>query len=96
LNQAAPQLYGAVQPTPRPTRSAPAEEPKPVRKAAILGNKRPDKIEPAPAVQPAVQPALAGSKAQKLASLLQAYKADKITPIEYHTERAKILADPNP
>jgi hypothetical protein len=34
--------------------------------------------------------------ARRKSSPLQAYKADKITPIEYHTERAKILAEPNP
>jgi hypothetical protein len=31
-------------------------------------------------------------KSQRLADLLQKYKADQITPEEYHTERAKILA----
>ncbi len=31
---------------------------------------------------------------KKLAELLQKYKADQITPSEYHGERAKILAEP--
>jgi hypothetical protein len=96
LNQAAPQLHGAVQPaTERATRPTRAEEPKPVRKEAMFGNKRPEST-PAAQSPPAVRPALAGTKAQKLADLLQAYRADKITPIEYHTERAKILAEPTP
>ena len=87
------QLFSSVasipERAPRPTR---AEEPKPVRKASIIPGKAPDKTEPAPAVRPV----FAGTRAQKLADLLQAYKADKISPIEYHTERAKILAEPNP
>jgi hypothetical protein len=41
----------------------------------------------------AVTPA-SGSKDQRLLDLLQAYKADKITPTEYHAQRAKILAEP--
>ncbi|MDB6124882.1 MAG: hypothetical protein JWQ71_3875 [Pedosphaera sp.] len=35
-----------------------------------------------------------GSKEVRLATLLEQYKADKITPAEYHSERAKILAEP--
>jgi len=58
--------------------------------------------EPAPAVTPAptgpttiVAPPspLAGSKEQRLQALLQQYKADRITPQQYHEERAKILAE---
>jgi hypothetical protein len=40
--------------------------------------------------------AAAVTRAQKLSALLEAYKADRITPIEYHTQRAKILAEPQP
>jgi hypothetical protein len=47
------------------------------------------------AIAPA-DPGRPRTKAERLAELLQAYKADKITPFEYHSERAKILADPNP
>ncbi len=35
---------------------------------------------------------ISADKNQKLADLLQRYKADQITPEEYHSERAKILA----
>ena len=35
-------------------------------------------------------------RAHKLAALLEAYKADRITPIEYHNQRAKILAETQP
>ena len=34
-----------------------------------------------------------GSKEQRLYELLQKYKADQITPTEYHQQRAKILAE---
>jgi hypothetical protein len=34
------------------------------------------------------------SKEQRLNELLQLYKADRITPYEYHTQRAKIISEP--
>jgi hypothetical protein len=37
---------------------------------------------------------LTGPKAARLAELLQRYTADQITPKEYHTQRAAILAEP--
>jgi hypothetical protein len=52
---------------------------------------------PSPAVfQPLTEPAtgLAASKEERLLELLQRYKADAITPEQYHAERAKILAEP--
>lgn len=36
---------------------------------------------------------LAGSKEQRLQQLLQQYKADQITPEQYHQQRAKIIAE---
>lgn len=36
---------------------------------------------------------LSGSKQERLAELLRRYKADEVTPQEYHTQRAKILAE---
>jgi Tfp pilus assembly protein PilV len=44
-----------------------------------------------PEVVPAPAP---NSKDAKLADLLQQYKSNKISPTEYHLERAKILAEP--
>jgi hypothetical protein len=49
--------------------------------------------------QPAVAaPVVTGpapdSKEGKLADLLRRYNADEITPLEYHTQRAKIIAEP--
>lgn len=37
---------------------------------------------------------LTGSKPARLAELLQRYNADLVTPKEYHTQRATILAEP--
>ena len=49
----------------------------------------------APAPTPVTPPAspLSGSKEQRLATLLQQYKSDQITPQQYHEQRAKILAE---
>lgn len=41
---------------------------------------------------PPPPPAVSASKEQKLDKLLQLYMADKISPEEYHDQRAKILA----
>jgi len=35
-----------------------------------------------------------GSKEDRLSELLDLYKADKISPAEYHDQRAKIIAEP--
>jgi len=37
---------------------------------------------------------IAPDKQQRLANLLRQYRADQITPEQYHTERAKIMAEP--
>jgi hypothetical protein len=42
---------------------------------------------------PAVNPAMT-AKEQKLADLLRRYQNDEITPYQYHTERARIIAEP--
>jgi len=46
-----------------------------------------------PAVQ-APPPAISASKEARLAELLRKYKADEITPEEYHQQRAKIMSEP--
>jgi len=43
---------------------------------------------------PAPPTNIAASKEARLAELLKKYKADEITPEQYHTERSKILAEP--
>jgi hypothetical protein len=42
---------------------------------------------------PAPAPA-AVTKQQKLAELLRRYQADEISPMDYHKQRAAILAEP--
>jgi len=52
-------------------------------------------VAPAPLADlPAPASPFAGSKQQQLAELLSRYKADIITPQEYHLQRAKIIAAP--
>ncbi len=51
----------------------------------------------APQAFPPIQappPAISASKEARLAELLRKYKADEITPEEYHQQRAKILSEP--
>jgi hypothetical protein len=62
---------------------------------------RKSKLETTTEIQPAPfaplefpPPAVPASKETKLADLLQKYRADQVTPEEYHTQRAKILAEP--
>jgi hypothetical protein len=56
--------------------------------------------EPAVVVQPVVKPIqtpalpISATKEERLRALLEKYKADQITPAEYHTERAKIIGEP--
>ena len=46
-----------------------------------------------PAPAPAV-PAAPPTKDQRLAALLLKYQTDQITPEEYHTQRAALIAEP--
>ena len=48
----------------------------------------------AAALMDAPPAAVSAAKQQKLNDALARYKADKLTPEEYHAERAKILAQP--
>ena len=50
--------------------------------------------EAAPAVAAPERPAGPKTKQERLQALLIDYKADKITPREYHEQRVKILAEP--
>jgi hypothetical protein len=47
---------------------------------------------PVPIVAPAIP--ISATKEQRLQALLAKYKADQITPEQYHTQRAEILAEP--
>jgi hypothetical protein len=78
---------------------------KPVNKKAHPSSKKKSpktaEVKSAPANPPAVAAPVAAatestvlSKAEKLQKLLAQYKADQITPEEYHTQRAAIVAEP--
>jgi len=51
-------------------------------------------VTPAPTRVSSGRPVITADKEQRLAELLRLYKSDQITPLQYHTERAKILAEP--
>jgi len=79
----------------------PGTVPPPTVKApeAVSATPRTGQVSPAstPATAPVpVVSATAVTRAQKLSALLEAYKADRITPNEYHAQRAKILAETQP
>lgn len=68
-------------------------------KSAPAAQAFPEPTPPVVNVEPAssaafTAPLVAGSKEARLAGLLQRYKADQITPQEYHAQRAQILAEP--
>jgi hypothetical protein len=77
----------APAPAPAPTVSAPAKPAAVVQKPVVVQPVATN-IEAAPASP------LSGSKQERLAALLQLYKADTITPQQYHTQRAAIIAEP--
>ena len=74
-------------PAPGPTASAP-ESPQVSKKPP-----GPKVQQPFPPIQPPPS-AVSATKQQRLAELLRKYKADEITPEEYHQQRAKILSEP--
>ncbi len=79
--EAAPTTPAPVVATPPPAETAPATAKTEVADAST---------KPAPAAS--APPTL--SKAERLSLLLGQYKADQITPQEYHTQRAAIMAEP--
>ena len=93
----------AAKPAPTPasveaSSSAPAEK----SVESTLAAQAPQAISPAPkpasipAHAPTVEPQPSGpkTKQQRLMELLQLYRADKVTPHEYHDKRAKIISEP--
>lgn len=79
-------LREALTSTPPPAESAPA--PAASGTAASLPAEM-----PAPAIMTAPPLPISATKEERLETLLQLYKADRITPMEYHERRAKILAE---
>jgi hypothetical protein len=97
---AATQPAVAAQPAPTPEPVVNNQEKTEAEKAArSVASKKPKKTKQtatAPAFQPLPGPDLpiSADKQQRLADLLQKYKADEISPEQYHQQRAKILAEP--
>jgi hypothetical protein len=95
----------AASPTPSSTNRAAAKA-KPAKsstsKAPPAANSATTAAQPGSPTRPAEiasptapeQPAGPKTKQQRLMDLLDLYKADKITPAEYHAQRAKILSEP--
>jgi hypothetical protein len=77
----------SVRPTTKSAKPAPAVQGGVAANAGQTG---------AVSAQPAApeQPAGPKTKQQRLMELLDQYKADKLTPAEYHAQRAKILSEP--
>lgn len=69
--------------------SQPSPEKK--KEVAKVAATKTDSKTTAPAAVPAIDP---NSKQGRLAELLRKYKADEITPQDYHLSRAKIVAEP--
>lgn len=80
----------AAEKKPEVVKTRKTKEPAPVAPAPVSVANKP--VSPSPVDAP-IPPALSGSKEQRLLELLERYKADKISPYEYHQERAKILAE---
>ena len=85
--QTQPAAAGSAKPTP------PATKPEVMSPPNQINANFPGKE---PGLKPGEAPPLeiSGSKEARLQALLVAYKADQITPEQYHIERAKILAEP--
>jgi hypothetical protein len=64
------------------------------RAQEVLRQQQASQAPAASATAPAVTPTVPLTKAQKLAELNALYKADQVTPAEYHKRRAAILAEP--
>ena len=75
---------GAKSAAPAPVASKPAAPPPPKAQRTV---------QTFPALQgPPV--AISAEKQQRLDTLLRKYRADELTPEEYHLQRAKVLAEP--
>jgi hypothetical protein len=83
---AQPQTPPIVAPAPAPVYAPPAP----------AGGSKRGGFGPRPEFHPIPAPAspISGSKESRLADLLRQYKADEITPEQYHKQRVKILAEP--
>jgi hypothetical protein len=98
--QPAPQPAPTANYAPVPTTSTPhpnlPEQPTPQAAPAPVVSKNQPPAQPTVSLPALQAPAtgLSPAKQQKLDELLNQYRADQITPQQYHEQRAKILAEP--
>ncbi len=101
MRQAAAQLEAQQPPKATVTKTTVVpNQPKPVVKVKV--EKKPAKTEvlktdvvyPTTTVSAPSSAPAPSSKAQRLDELLRLYKADQITPSDYHEQRARILGEP--
>jgi hypothetical protein len=83
-------------PAPSPTPTAASANPAPATPVASSGSTTNNYAGKPLGMQPMTTPPLpiSGSKEEQLQALLEKYKADQITPEQYHQQRAAILAEP--
>jgi hypothetical protein len=80
-----------------PAASQPVEAAEPIpakRSQKATASKRPSEVQSKLPPLPTPPPAFSASKEQRLQELLQQYMADRLSPEEYHAQRAKIVAEP--
>jgi hypothetical protein len=87
----APAVTKPAEAKPQPSASKPAATP-----VVVQPPKKPAVVKGALAFPPIPAPpaAVSAEKEQRLAELLRKYKAEEITPEEYHVQRAKIMSEP--
>jgi hypothetical protein len=87
----APAVAKPAEAKPKPTASKPEGKP-----TADTVQKKPAAVKATPAFPPiqAPPPAISADKQQRLVELLRKYKAEELTPEEYHLQRAKIMSEP--
>jgi hypothetical protein len=88
----------AVQEETTPATTVQGSDQQPAVSTTVVTPAKPTKVvskpvPPAPTPMTAPPLPIPATKQERLAELLQKYKADQITPEEYHTQRAKILAE---
>lgn len=86
------QLREAVRREMAALQTSPTVERQPVKSGRAPVFAAPPELTP-PTMEVPLSP-LTGSKATRMAELLQRYNADQISPKDYHTQRAAILAEP--
>jgi hypothetical protein len=87
LEQKTRELGGTAPPPASPAKTPSASSPK-------SGATKNMAAPMAPVAAPLVESPLPKSKQERLADLLEIYRLNLITPADYHSARAKILAEP--